>query len=269
MMGQRILGIIGAGAMGTAIIRGLIRGGHLPENIIISDTDPSKRQSLLDSGFRFLSDNRVLVQQVEGIIIALKPQVLPDVLKEIGPDYPQGKPLLSVVAGISTATFEQSLPPGTPVVRAMPNMPALIGEGVTGLAGGSFATMDDLSWAHELLSPLGKVIMIREQLIDAVTGLSGSGPAYVFLFIEALIEAGVRVGLSREHAKEMAVSTVYGSVRMLQETKEHPAKLKEQVTSPGGTTAAALAHLERGAFRALISDAVEAAVERSKELGRK
>lgn len=266
-MGRRILGVIGAGAMGTAIIRGLIRGGHLPEEIIVSDTDPGKRQSLLDSGFRLLSDNRALVQQAEGIIIAVKPQVLPDVLKEIGPDYPQGKPLLSVIAGMTTAVFEKSLPPGTPVVRAMPNVPTFIGEGVTGVAGGSFATMDDLSWAHELLSPLGKVIMVREQLMDAVTGLSGSGPAYVFLFIEALIEAGVRAGLSRENAKEMVIATVYGSVRMLQETKEHPAKLKEQVTSPGGTTAAALAHLERGALRGLISDAVEAAVKRSKELG--
>lgn len=255
--------------MGTAIIRGLIRGGYLPEEIIVFDTDPGKKQSLSDSGFRFSSDNRGLVQHAEGIIIAVKPQVLPGLLQEIGPDYPQGKPLLSVIAGISTAAFEESLPSGTPVVRAMPNMPAFIGEGVTALAGGTFATMDDLSWAHELLSPLGKVVMIREQLMDAVTGLSGSGPAYVFLFVEALIEAGVRAGLSRDMAKEMAVSTIFGSIRMLQETKEHPAKLKEQVTSPGGTTAAALAHLERGAFRALISDAVEAAVERSRELGKK
>lgn len=268
-MERRVLGIIGAGAMGTAIIRGLIRGGHLPEEIIVFDTDPGKKQSLIDSGFRFLPDNRALVQQAEGVIIALKPQAVPDLLKEIGPDYPQGKPVLTVAAGISIAAYEESLPPGTPVVRAMPNMPALIGEGVTALAGGTFATMDDLSWAHELLSPLGKVLMVREPLMDAVTGLSGSGPAYVYLFIEALIDAGVRVGLSRDTAKEMAVSTVYGSVRMMQETKEHPAKLREQVTSPGGTTAAALAHLERGAFRGLISDAVAAAAERSQELGKK
>lgn len=266
-MERRVLGVIGAGAMGTAIIRGLLRGGHLAEEILVCEPDADRRQSLVEWGLSVQPGNRELAQQVQGVIIAVKPQILPEVLADIGVNYPADVPLLSVAAGISTGILESSLPDGVPVIRAMPNTPALVGEGVTALCGGIHATMEHLSWAHELLSPLGKVVLVREGLMDAVTGLSGSGPAYVFLFIESMIEAGVRAGIPRDIAKDLVYHTMQGSVKMAFETKEHPAKLREQVTSPGGTTAAALATFERGAFRALVSDAVMAAVERSKELG--
>lgn len=266
-MERRILGIIGAGAMGTAIIRGLLRGGHLAENILVCEPDPARAQSLSEWGINIQPNNQSLVKQAQGIIVAVKPQVLPEVLNEIADGYHAEVPLLSVAAGVSTTVLGMKLPEGTAVVRAMPNTPALIGEGVTALCGGKNASMEDISWAHELLSPLGKVVLVREELMDAVTGLSGSGPAYVYLFMEALIEAGVRAGIPRDTAKDLAYHTLQGSIKMAFETKEHPAKLREQVTSPGGTTAAALSVLERGAFRSLVSDAVWAAMERSKVLG--
>lgn len=266
-MERRIIGVIGAGAMGTAIIRGLLRGGHLAEDILVCEPDPARTESLVESGLDIQPNNRSLVEKAQGVIIAVKPQVLPEVLKEIAEFYHADTPLLSVAAGVSTTTLEAALPAGTAIVRAMPNTPALIGEGVTAICGGTNASMEHLSWAHELLSPLGKVVIVREALMDAVTGLSGSGPAYVYLFIEALIEAGVRAGIPRDTAKELVYHTVQGSIKMAFETKEHPTKLREQVTSPGGTTAAALAVFEQGAFRALVSNAVMAAMERSKVLG--
>lgn len=268
-MDRQKVGVIGAGAMGTAIIRGLLRGGHLPEDILVAEPDAGRRQVIANWGITTASDNIDLLQQTDGIILAVKPQILPEVMKEIGPVFSENKPLLSVAAGITTSYLESFLPRDTPVVRAMPNTPALIGEGVSALSGGACATTEHLRWAHELLSPLGKVVMIREELMDAVTGLSGSGPAYVFLFIEALIEAGVQAGLPRDIARDLTYPTVLGSVKMAIETKEHPVKLREQVTSPGGTTAAGLARLERGAFRAVVSEAVQAAMERSKDLGKK
>lgn len=264
---RRMIGIIGAGAMGTAIIHGLIRGGHLAEDLLVHEPDPVRVQALREWGINVQPDNESLVRQADGIILAVKPQVLPEVFQEIAGSYRSEVPLLSIVAGVSTTTLETRLPDGTAVVRGMPNTPALIGEGITAICGGIHTSMEHLSWAHELLSPLGKVVIVREELLDAVTGLSGSGPAYVFLFIEALIEAGVRAGIPRDIAKDLVYHTLQGSVRMAFETKEHPGKLREQVTSPGGTTAAALSVLERGAFRSLISDAVWAAMERSRILG--
>ena len=267
-MEQKLLGVIGAGAMGTAIIRGLLRGGHIAKEILVYDPDPVRRQTIEEWGLTCTGSNLELIQRADGIMIAVKPQILPEILSEVGADYPEATPLLSVAAGITTAYLEAKLPPGVPVVRAMPNTPAFIGEGVIALSGGKYATMDHLSWAHELLTPLGKVIMIRESLMDAVTGLSGSGPAYVYLFIESMIEAGVLAGIPRDIARDLVYTTVYGSMKMAIETKEHPAKLREQVTSPGGTTAAALAVLERNAFRANISEAISAAAQRSRELGK-
>ncbi|HHZ20351.1 MAG TPA: pyrroline-5-carboxylate reductase [Firmicutes bacterium] len=268
-MEQRKVGVIGAGAMGSAIIRGLLRGGYRPEEILVAEPDEARRRAMTDLGIAIAPDNAELVRRAAGVVLAVKPQILPEVMAEIGPVFTKNKPLLSIAAGISTSQLESFLPQGIPVVRAMPNTPALVGEGVTALAGGAWAAKEHLDWARELLSPLGKTVLIREELMDAATGLSGSGPAYVFLFIEALIEAGVRAGLPRDIARDLVYPTVLGSVRMAIETGEHPAKLREQVTSPGGTTAAGLVQLEKGALRAVISEAVLAATQRSQELGKK
>lgn len=201
------------------------------------------------------------------IILSVKPQVIEKVLAEIAPVVDDKKLIISIAAGVSLAKIENALKKGSRVVRVMPNTPALVLAGVAALTRGNSATNEDVSFAKVIFDSVGRSVVVDEKLMDAVTGLSGSGPAYVFMIIDALSDAGVKVGLPRQLALELAAQTVYGSAKMVLETKEHPAKLRDMVTSPGGTTIEGLHALEKGKLRATLMNAVEAATARSKELG--
>jgi pyrroline-5-carboxylate reductase len=251
--------------MGSALLTGLLAGGWASiEELAVSDPDPVQRQRLVEAH--------------PGLTVVDTPVAAADALLAVKPEAAEGvcrtlagfgiNRVLSVVAGLPSARLEAVLNPGAVVVRAMPNTPALIGAGVAGLSGGSQATSKDLDWAEGILSAVGTVVRLPERQLDAVTGVSGSGPAYVFLMAEAMIEAGVAAGLPREVSHKLVVGTLLGSARMLSETGDDPAVLRAAVTSPGGTTAAGLRTLEFKAVRSAFIEAVAAAVERSRQLGR-
>ncbi|MFH1626236.1 MAG: pyrroline-5-carboxylate reductase [Pseudomonadota bacterium] len=263
------IGVIGSGNMAEAIVKGVIRAGIVPpENIVSSDILEERRKVFRDSYHVTTTDANVEVVSQAGIIIlATKPQTIESVLKEIGDVVDTSKLIISIAAGVRLKYIEGKLKSGSRVVRVMPNTPALIGEGAAAISPGSRATEDDLDVVKKIFDAIGTTVVIEEEYMDAVTGLSGSGPAYVFLVVDALIDAGVKVGLRRDTARTLAVQTVFGSAKMLLETGEHPAKLKDKVTSPGGTTIAGLHVMEAGNVRAIIMDAVEAATHRSKVLG--
>lgn len=263
------LGLIGGGLMGTALIKGLLKQGYPATVIYVADPEPSRRQLLAELGVEtFAETKKMLValsqREADGVILAVKPQMVPEALSGLNL---AGLPLLSIVAGYKVAALEALLPAGTKVLRAMPNTPALIGAGVTALALGTQSGTAEQAWAEKVLRSLGQVVLVPENLMDAVTGLSGSGPGYVYLFIEALIDGGVLAGLPRALARELAVATVLGSARMVAETKEHPAVLRDMVTSPGGTTIAGLYALEEEGFSGQVMKAVLAATDRSRALG--
>jgi len=263
------LGIIGGGLMATALIKGLLKQGYPAAKIHVSDPDPERRRILDELGVKTYNANQEMLTalppgEAGGVVLAVKPQVVPEALA--GLDFP-ALPLLSIVAGYTIARLEELLPAGTKVLRAMPNTPALIGEGITALAPGSRCGQPEQAWAEGVLRGLGRVVSVPERLMDAVTGLSGSGPGFVYLFIEALIDGGVLAGLPRPLARELAVATVLGGARMVAETKEHPAVLRDMVTSPGGTTIAGLAQLEQAGFAGQVMAAVLAATERAEVLG--
>jgi pyrroline-5-carboxylate reductase len=218
---------------------------------------------------RVVGDAAEAAQWGEVIILAIKPQQADGVLDLIKPVVTPDKLVISIMAGIPSSKIEATLASGCRVVRAMPNTPALISAGATAVCSGRKASSDDLDFALQIFAQIGTTVSVEEKLMDAVTGLSGSGPAYVFTFIEALADAGVKNGLPRAVAAQLAVQTVLGSARMVSETGEHPALLKEKVTSPGGTTIAALHALENGSFRGVVMNAVDAACLRSKELAGK
>ena len=251
--------------MGSALLSGLLAGGWAQvSDLAVSDPDPATRARLAEEHPGLTVVDAPV--DADAALLAVKPDVAEPVcltLGAVGIDR-----VLSVVAGMASARLEAVLPPGAVVVRAMPNTPALIGAGVAGMSGGSAATSADLDWAEGILSTVGTVVRLPERHLDAVTGLSGSGPAYVFLVAEALIEAVVLAGLPRAASRELAVGTLVGSARMLAETGDDPATLRAAVTSPGGTTAAGLRMLELKAVRSAFIEAVAAAVERSRQLGR-
>ncbi len=272
---QRQIAFIGAGNMASALIRGLLRAQFArPQDIAISDPSAERRELLAhEFGVRATVDNLEAAQGADIVVLAVKPQVMGLALESVAPAIDGHQLILSIAAGVPIARIEKALTHPTTalkprVVRAMPNSPALIGEGATAIAAGRFATADDMELARAIFASVGVAVRVDESLLDAVTGLSGSGPAYAFLIIEALSDAGVRMGLSRQSALELTVQTILGSARMVQQTGQHPAALKDQVTSPGGTTIAGLHALESGRLRATLSDAVERATERSRELGR-
>ena len=252
--------IVGGGRMGAALLGGLLAAGRSPSSLGVCEALPAARDDLA-SRFPGVAVSAEPVA-ADGVVIAVKPG---DVAAACG--AVSAKRVLSIAAGVTTATLEAALPTGTPVVRAMPNTPALVGAGASAIAAGAAASDDDLAWAEDVLGAVGEVVRVPEALLDAVTGLSGSGPAYVFLVAEALIEAGVLVGLPRDVARTLAVQTLLGSARLLAETGEAPEALRAGVTSPGGTTAAGLRVLEQAGVRAAILDAVSAATERSRALG--
>jgi pyrroline-5-carboxylate reductase len=263
-MAPRLL-VVGGGKMGSALLSGLITAGWAPlEDLAVSEPDPAQRRRLAAAHPGLpVADGPV---PADAALLAVKPDVAESVLRTLA--AVGIRRVLSIVAGLSTARLEAALQPGDVVVRAMPNTPSLVGSGVAGMAGGSAATAADLEWAEAILGSVGTVVRLPERHLDAVTGVSGSGPAYIFLVAEAMIEGGVSAGLTREVSRQLVVGTLLGSARMLAETGDDPAELRAAVTSPGGTTAAALRTLEFKAVRSAFIEAVAAATERSKQLGR-
>jgi pyrroline-5-carboxylate reductase len=265
----KTLGFVGGGQMAEALIKGLLSKELLkPSRITASDLSEDRRNHLKESfGINITSENKEAVTGSEIIILAVKPQVMSTVLEDIGPVVSSNHIVVSIAAGITIHSLEKRLPEGTRVVRVMPNTPALVQAGAAALCKGAAASQGDLDIVRQILEAVGKAVVVPEALMDAVTGLSGSGPAYVFTFIEGLIDAGVREGLPRTVAHELVVQTVLGAALMCQNTGKHPAELTTMVTSPGGTTVAGLHVMERAALRGILLDAVRAATERSRELG--
>lgn len=254
--------------MAEALISGVLSSGrYKAEQIRVADPDAARLDQLKRQyGIQVGSSNHEAVTSGDIVVLAVKPQVTETVLKEIG-EMLAKRLVLSVVAGMRLGRIVQACGPQARVIRAMPNMPAMVGEGVTALAIGHGVEECEVTCARELFQSVGKVVRVDERFMDAVTGLSGSGPAYAFLMIEAMADGGVKMGLSRETASLLAAQTVLGAARMIMETGQHPAQLKDQVASPGGTTIAGLHRLEQGGLRGLLIDAVEAATKRSQELG--
>jgi pyrroline-5-carboxylate reductase len=263
------IGFLGGGNMGEALIRGLVKTGLIPpEDLFVTDVRLGRLEELARTyGLHTLSDNVLLVRRVDVVILAVKPQILGTVLQEIAPATP-GKLLISVAAGVSTAAIRAAVPAGVRLIRVMPNTPALVLEGATAIARGDGLLPGDLETAQEIFGAVGKAVVLEEELMDAVTGLSGSGPAYIALVVEALADGGVKVGLDRQTAMTLAAQTVLGAARLLIETGTHPGQLKDMVTSPGGTAIAGIHTLESGGLRRTLIDAVERATQRSRELGR-
>jgi pyrroline-5-carboxylate reductase len=270
MLTIRKIAFIGGGNMAEAIIRGLLRE-DAGVGVCVAEINPARRDVLTTQfpNVRVVGDAAEAAGWGEVIILAIKPQQASSVLDLIERVVTPQQLVISIMAGIPSSKIETNLVPGCRVIRAMPNTPALIGAGATAVCPGRKASSDDLDLARQIFAMIGIAVTVEEKLMDAVTGLSGSGPAYVFTFIEALSDAGVKCGLPRDVATQLAAQTVLGSSRMVVETGEHPALLKEKVTSPGGTTIAALHALENGSFRGVVMNGVEAATLKSKELAGK
>ncbi|MCX5746086.1 MAG: pyrroline-5-carboxylate reductase [Proteobacteria bacterium] len=271
LLADRSISFIGAGNMAEALIRGLIRGGHVGADRVFASSPRAERQAELRAGYGIVctGDNKDIASRASIVVLATKPQIMEKVLREIGDHVRPHTLVISVAAGVDCATLESHLHgEGVRVVRAMPNTPALVGAGATAISAGKAATQDDLAIATALFDAVGITVTLDEIHLDAVTGLSGSGPAYIFLILEALADAGVKVGLARRIAQRLAAQTVMGSAKMLLETDEHPGKLKDMVTSPGGTAIAGLHTLEEGGLRTTLINAVETATKRARELGR-
>ena len=264
------IGFIGAGNMAEALIRGLVRGGHVPADRITASGPRRERLDELARRYGIAStlDNRALARGAGLVVLSVKPQILDKVLREVGDQLQPGTLVVSIAAGVDTEAIEAVVAEGVHVVRAMPNTPALVGAGATAIAPGKHASATDLATAKALFDAVGITVVLDESHLDAVTGLSGSGPAYIFLILEALSDAGVKVGLSRRNAQLLAAQTVLGSAKMLLETDEHVGRLKDMVTSPGGTAIAGLHTLEEGGLRTTLINAVETATKRARELGR-
>ena len=260
------LGLIGAGNMGGAIIRGLLAGALTPENLSYYDPDPRRQAAMDKLGLRAAPDH-ARVMQAQVVVLAVKPQIMAAVLESIQEYAGPGHLIISIAAGVTLKTLEAALPQSR-VIRAMPNTPTLVGAGMAALALGGRATQDDGDLALEIFEAVGRAVVVEERLMDAVTGLSGSGPAYVAIFIEALTDGGVKMGLPRHLALLLASQTVSGAARLCLEEEIHPGVLKDLVTSPGGTTITGLHILEDGRFRGLVMSAVEAAALRARELGK-
>lgn len=271
MLKNKNIGLIGAGNMGRAIISGLIDNQVVaPDRIFFADADKSQADRLVGSfGIHALPDNLSIVERCDPIILAVKPQIIAPVLRQIAPRMDTDRLLISIAAGVTVTTIESLIPAGVRLVRTMPNVCLTVQEGMTALVSGSFAAEADLDLAETIFKAVGRTVRLPdESLMDAVTGLSGSGPAYVFLIIEALADGGLRMGLPRAEALLLAGQTVLGAARLLVQSGQHPAQLKDMVTSPGGTTIAGLNALEQGAVRHALMQAVAAATQRSGELGR-
>ena len=263
------IGFLGAGKMATALARGFVRAEiTFPKEISASDPHPGARELFAaELGCRPVATNMEVARAATVLILATKPDQTGAVLAEISSAFTRKHLLISIAAGVTLAKLEAGLPASARVIRVMPNTPALVGAGASAFALGQDATAVDGELARRLLSAVGIAFQVKEGLLDAVTGLSGSGPAYVYQFIEALSDGGVASGLPRDIATKLAAQTVLGGAKMVLETGQHPGALKDQVTSPGGTTIEGLHALEKGKLRATVISAVRAATEKSKKLG--
>lgn len=267
-MTQRTIGFVGAGNMAEAMIRGLLRGNDFaPEQVRASGPREERMRELREAyAIDATTDNKRAASS-EIVVLSVKPQILSRVLDEVADVISPDALVISIAAGVPVTAIQGRLAGGTRVVRAMPNTPALVDAAATAIAGGEHARESDLEDAKRIFDAIGLTVILEESQLDAVTGLSGSGPAYVFLILEALSDAGVKVGLSRRTAQLLAAQTVLGSAKLLLETNEHPGRLKDMVTSPGGTAITGLHTLENGGVRTTLMNAVEAATRRSRELG--
>ncbi|SEM37898.1 pyrroline-5-carboxylate reductase [Syntrophus gentianae] len=268
MFDNQKIGMIGCGKMGSILLRGILRCSLVPQgNIRVADAVKERIEEIREGypGVRS-AENRDLVRESDILILAVKPQNMPALLNEISADVNPRQLIISIAAGISTKAIEKHLAGPVRVVRVMPNTPALVEEGATALAAGSSATAEDLETAVRIFEAVGSTVTVSENLMDAVTGLSGSGPGYVFVMLEALADAGVLLGLPRDIALKLAGQTFLGAAKLCLQAGKHPGELKDMVTSPGGTTIAGLKALEEGRLRATLIRAVEAAALRSKAL---
>ena len=265
-VGHKTVAILGAGVMGSTLLSGLIRSGREAAELIITGRNAERTEALAGTyGVRLMS-NVDAAQVADTLVLVVKPQDMEGLLAEISGYVPQGTLVVSLAAGITTGFLEERLPVGTAVVRVMPNTPALVDEGMAAVSPGQHCDEAHLSEAEGLLRSCGKVLRVAEKHLDAVTAISGSGPAYIFYVVEAMIEAGVLLGMPRTTSTELVVQTLYGAATMLKETGQHPTVLREQVSSPGGTTMAALRELDDHKVRAAFVTAMEAAAQRSKQL---
>jgi pyrroline-5-carboxylate reductase len=258
--------ILGAGVMGETLLSGLIRAGRRVDDLLVGEKRKERARELEERYGVTVVSNVEAAKQADTLVLVVKPQDMDDLLAEIAPTVRPGQLVVSLAAGITTAFIESRLPDGVAVVRVMPNTPALVDEGMAAISRGSHCDEQHLLEAEDLLASTGKVLRVPEKQQDAVTAISGSGPAYLFFVVEAMIEAGVHLGLPRATASELVVQTVVGSAKLLRETGEHPVVLRERVTSPGGTTAAAIRELEDHKVRAAFLTALEAARDRSRAL---
>ena len=267
MSGHASVAILGVGAMGNALLAGLLRAGWDSEDISLGTRRAEKVEELARrTGCHVTLDPTEAIRGRQVIVVSVKPRDVEALLQSLAGKVESGQLVLSLAAGVTTETFENHLG-DVPVIRAMPNTPALVGEGVTGIAAGAHAGLSEFDLAREVLDAVGSVRMMDESLLDAVTAVSGTGPAYVFLLAEALIEAALREGIPRDIAERFVNQTIRGAGHLLTGTGKSPTELRSQVTSPGGTTAAAMHVLEERGFRAIVEDAVRAAAKRATDLG--
>jgi pyrroline-5-carboxylate reductase len=265
---ERRVAVLGAGTLGEALIAGLISGGWRgPDEIVATGRREERVNELREKlGVEATLSNADAVADAALIVIAVKPQDFDVLLEEIAPVVSPDQTVLSVAAAIPTMAIEERLPKGVPVVRAMPNAPAIVHEGIAGMCAGANADEPHLALAEEALLHLGAVVRVPEPYMDAVTAVSGSGPAYFALLAEAMIEAGILLGLGRDVSTQLVVQTMLGSAKLLRDEQMHPVELRERVTSPGGTTIRAVRELEQAGVRAAFLNAIQAAMERSREL---
>ena len=268
-MRPKKIGFIGGGNMAEALIKGLHAGGFPTADITVAEPVADRRDYLNERyGVVVTEDNLTVGYDCDAIILAIKPQVASRVLTDLSGALTAGKRLISIMAGVTTAAIEAAIPAGVRVVRVMPNTPALVLEGATAIAAGGTADHEDLALARRIFELVGKTCQVEERLMDAVTGLSGSGPAYAFIMIDALSDGGVLMGLPRDVALKLAAQTILGAAKLYLDSLKHPGELRDMVTSPGGTTIAGIHALEKYGLRSSLIHAVEAATLRPKELGK-
>jgi pyrroline-5-carboxylate reductase len=270
MLKDKTLCFLGSGNMGEALVSGLVQSGSSrPENIVCTDVREERLEELRSRyGVKTTTDNLEAVRASEVVIYAVKPQLMAEVLKETAELLDLSKLVVSIAAGVPLRAIESLLQKELRLIRVMPNIAASVKESATALSAGKHARREDVELAMAIFNSVGKTVFLRENyLMDAITGLSGSGPAYIFIIVDALADAGVKMGLARKDAQFLAAQTVMGAAKMLMETREHPGQLKDRVTSPGGTAIAGIHTLEKGGLRTTLINAVEAATLRSKELG--
>ncbi len=262
-----VIAVLGAGKIGEALLSGLLHGGRQPAELLFTERYPARSAELTGAyGIRG-TDVPTAAAEADVLVVAVKPQDIEPLLDELAPVVDAATLVVSLCAGLPTALFERRLPAGVPVVRVMPNTPMLVGEAMSAISAGAHATAEHLAVVEELLSVVGKVVRVPESQQDAVTALSGSGPAYFFFLVEAMIDAGILLGLPRAVAEQLIIQSAVGAAAMLAQTGEHPVILREAVTSPAGTTIMAIRELERHGVRAALIAAIEAARDRSQELG--